>query len=335
MTDQHKRMDAMIERIERHQKALKLSDSQFVARYQRHLGSTKTWRERLVPRAWDEFGSRLDKWEKKLTHFVSELDGGSPIEDFYKDLPIAKYGSLVYEILQGTRTDRRCAILLGNFGVGKTVTLRRLVSDHPTTCTYVQADETWKDNRMRIACGLAGALGVAEERSASATFRGVIEHLKGRPITLMIDEVHEAGILIFKLVKTLIDQSMAKFVLASYPTAWAKLTTGSTDATAEAQQLLGRTLKPINTSWCRGLTLPDLIVYLEASAGLNGQTRLLAERILPDIKRIGNFRALADAIALARDNADDSNGDIDADLIEAAVHELAPLNTKPTVASAL
>jgi hypothetical protein len=323
MTEQHDRLNKLVERVEKHQKALKLSDTRFVARYQRFLGSSKTWRDRLCARDWKEFGNRLGKWEKKLTAFVAEIDGGSAVDNFFAELPIAKYGASIFEALQGTRTDRRCGILLANYGCGKTWVLRKLAADDVTAAAFVSANPTWKESPMQIASSLARVLGVPICTSAAATFRGVIENLKGNPITVMIDEAHEGGVILFKLVKTLINETQAKFILGSYPTAWTRLVNGSTDAHAEAQQLIGRTMKPINLNWCKGLNLLDVEKYLQCSTELT-DCRALAERILPDVRRGGNFRLLADAVELAANGADVADVDLDSDLIEQAVRELLP-----------
>lgn len=321
----HAEMSAGVDRIAKHQKALKLNDSQFVARYQRHLGSTRTW-ERLQLKCWGEFGSALEKWAGKVKAFCAELDGGSSVDTWFVGLPITKYASFVFQALQGSTTDRRVAWLIGTTGIGKSVNLRRLALDNPSLAVYLRANETWKESKMEIARGLATALGVAEGTSAAATFRNAIEYLKANPLTLCIDEVHEGGVLMIKLIKTLIDETGCKVILGIYPTAWARLVNGSTDATSEAQQLLGRTIKPIDTRWIKGLNQGDVEKYLEAATGLNGDCRQLAARILPELRRVGNLRLLADAIAAARENADDQGNELDADLIEESVRVLSPQN---------
>jgi hypothetical protein len=323
MNEQHERLNKLVERIEKHQKSLKLNDTRFVARYQRFIGSSKTWRDRLCAKDWKEFGNRLGKWDKKLTAFVTEIDGGSSVENFFNELPIAKYGAQIFEALQGTKTDRRCGMLLANYGCGKTWVLRKLAAEDPTAAIFVSANPTWKESPMQIASGLARVLGVAISTSTAGTFKDVIEYLKGNPITVMIDEAHEGGVILFKLVKTLINETQAKFILGSYPTAWNRLVNGSTDAHSEAQQLIGRTLKPINTNWFKGLNLIDVEKYLQCSTELDGaDCRALAERILADVRRCGNFRVLADAVELAANGADVADVDLDAELIEEAVRQL-------------
>jgi hypothetical protein len=188
----------------------------------------------------------------------------------------------------------------------------------------MRANETWKDSKMQITTGIALSLGCTVGTTAGKTFWYISEMLKSVPMTVIIDEVHEGGVLLFKLVKNLIDETRVRFILASYPTAWNRLLAGSTDAYAEAQQLMGRTLKPINMAWNKGLRQVDVEKYLEAATGLNGECRHLAEKILPAVRRGGNLRLLADAIELARTNADENGEDLSTELIEDSVNELSP-----------
>lgn len=324
MTEQQERVNKLIARIEAHQQALRLNDSRFVARYQRYLSSTDSWRRRLCARAWGEFGRNLDKWEKKLSAFVAEIDGASELSGFFAEMPIARYGQAVYDALQGQRSDRRVAWLIGPTGVGKSWTMRALAAQNPTTTTYVHVNRGAKDSMMTIAKLLARAVGATELVGAAATFGNVVEALKATALTLIVDDVHEGGILMLRLVKHLVDDTRAKFILGTYPTAWNALVNGSTDAHSEAQQLLGRSIKPIHRGWIKGLSEADMAAYLKLSLGGNGECAIVAERIAPLIQRNGNLRALADAIELAQMNADDAGADVTMDMVEAAVRELCP-----------
>lgn len=330
--DQQARLDALIARIETHQDNLRLSDKQFASRYSRHLGSAKSWRHRLVARDWAALGTRLDKWEAQLTKFVTELDGGAGAISIV-EIPILRHTRALYEQLQGQGSDRRFAVILGKTGTGKSQSLRtvhrectvaqKTKPDVRGQAVYLEADETWKENKTRCIEGIALALGIAPLRTASATFHSILEHLKANPLTLLIDEFHEGGVLLMKLCKTIINKTRAKILAASYPTGWNRLTNGSTDAYNEAQQLLGRTLKPIVRVWDRGCTVDDLTIYLDRAAGLNGQARYVADRIHGAISSAGNLRDLADALELAEANAAELNIEVDADLIEQAVAAIA------------
>lgn len=324
MTEQQERVNKLIERIERHQAALKLPDVRFVARYQRFLGSAKTWRERLCGRAWADFGASLEKWERKLAAFVSEIDGTSDISDFFDTLPITRYAQAVYDMLQGQRSDRRVAWLIGPTGVGKSWAMLHLARENPTAASYLHLHRGGKESLAVLSHQMARAVGATEEYGGSATYGNVVEALKANPITLIIDDVHEGGILMLKLLKHLVDDTRAKLILGTYPTAWRMLVNGSTDAHSEAQQLIGRSLKPVERRWEAGLTEADVTAYLKLSLGGNGECRVLAEKIAPTLRRNGNLRALADAIELARGNADDDGADLTAELVDAAVREVCP-----------
>jgi len=328
MTEQQQRVNGYIERIERHQQALKLNDTRFVSRYQRYLGSTKTWRDRLCGRRWAELGRSLDKWEKKLAAFCADLDGASELTEFMVQMPIARYGEMAYDALQGQTSDRRVSWLIGPTGVGKSWTMRWLYAENPTASAYIHVNRGAKDSLMQIARQLARAVGSTEEAGGASTFQNVVEALKANALTLLIDDVHEGGVLMLKLVKHLVDDTRAKFVLGTYPTAWGQLVNGSTDAHSEAQQLLGRSLKPVNRQWLKGLTPKDVEAYLKLSMGGNGECKVLAEHITPQLQRHGNLRALADALETARMNADDDDGELTPELVEAAVREICPVEKR-------
>ena len=324
MNEQQKNLNMLVERLEKHQAALKLNDVQFVARFRRHLGSTRSWRQRLCGRAWDEIGTGIDKWVRRLAALIAEIEGGSATEVFYHNLPIAEYCASVYQLLQGQANDRRNAFLIGPTGVGKSYALKSLFNANPARCAYAFAHKGWSESIMRISIGLARAVGAPEKLGGAATFDAVIEHLRANPVTLIVEDAHEGGVLMMKLIKTIIDSTRSRVITGTYPTAWKKLVNSSTDAIAEARQLIGRSLKPINTAWINGVNEDDVSAYILASCGRMAESRALSERLLPSLRKYGNLRLLADAVELAQSNADDNDATIDADLIEAAVLKLCP-----------
>lgn len=324
MTEQQARVNKLIERVERHQNTLKLSDKRFVARYQEYIGSSKTWRERLIPRAWDELGRNLEKWEQNLNRLAALLDGGQEIGDYYEDLPIAQYAQTMYDMLQGQNNDRRVVFLIGPTGIGKSWVMKWLARQNPTEAAYIYTNECWDESMPQIARGLALHIGASVNRTSGRdTFANVTNLLRAMPVTLLIDDVQKAGVLGLKLIKSLVDDTRAKFILGVYPQSWNKLIHGSTDAYAEAQQILGRTIKPVVTHWKDGLRHQDVSAYMRA-AGVKGDAAAIAQRITPGIRNNGNMRLLADAVSLAAMNADEQAISCDADLVEAAVRELCP-----------
>ena len=143
------------------------------------------------------------------------------------------------------------------------------------------------------------------------------------PITLLIDDVQKAGVLGLKLIKSLVDDTRVKFILGVYPQSWNKLIHGSTDAYAEAQQIIGRTIKPVVTHWKDGLRHQDIATYMKI-AGVKGDCPAISQRITQIVQKNGNMRILADAVSLAQMNADEQAIAFDAGLVEAAVRELCP-----------
>jgi hypothetical protein len=325
MNEQQKNVNALIERIERHQAALKLNDTQFVARYQRFLGSTKTWRDRLIARNWKELTTTIDKWEQKLRMFVSELDGMVKVVDFIDTLPMSVYAMQLFSILQGQRNDRRVGWLIGPTGVGKSWSMARIKDLHPRDAAYMHFNRGSKDSMMTLVKHFARTVGAAIGTSASDTFDNVIEVLVTKPMTLLIDDFHEGGVLGLKLVKHLVDDTPVRLILGTYPTAWNALVNGNTDAMSEAQQLLGRSLKPINNAWTRGCTTDDIAVYLAGSLGIRADDcRITGDRIKPILVKNGNFRVLADAVELAKMNADEDGDEVTLGMVSDALEQICP-----------
>jgi hypothetical protein len=326
MPDNAEKLNQLIARIERHQQALKLSDQQFVLRYARYLGSAKTWRERLCKRNFTDFGKELPAWERKLENLVAELDGRSPVDLFVSEMPFAQRMVQIYDQLQGQRNDRRCGVLLGTTGTGKSTAGRWLCNEHPRATAYARANENWRDSKTQIAQGLADAIGcpVKDLPGAAARFAKVIEHLKANPLTVIIDESHEGGAMLLKLVKTLIDETSSKFILLAYPTSWNKMLAATDDARSEAQQLFGRTLKPVYTDYAFGIRREDIVIYLRKVAGLDIDASEIANQILPMIRGNGNLRWLADAVEMAQIQADAGNEKLDGALIVEQVKALCP-----------
>jgi hypothetical protein len=324
MTDQQQRVNKLIERIEKHQQTIRLSDARFVARYQEMLRSTDTWRRRLCGRRWDEIGRSLDKHEQNLNRLVALLDGGQEIGEYFDEMPIAKHAQVMYDFLQGATTDRRVVFLIGPTGVGKSWAMKHLARQNEREAAYLYATECWDESMPQIARGLAERIGASIDRTSGRnTFGNVTKLLRAVPCTILLDDVQKAGVLGLKLIKSLVDDTKCRFILGVYPTSWNRLIHGSTDAYAEAQQILGRTIKPIAMDWREGLRGADISAYMKA-AGVTGDVAAVAKDITADVRANGNLRLVADAVSLAQMNADEQGGDLTANLVAAAVREFCP-----------
>lgn len=310
-------LDRLIARAEQLQKANGLTHSQFAARYADYVGSHKSWEYRLIKRDWDNL--KLATWLPRLRKFIAELDGASQGVEIFETLPIVKHADYLFHRLQTRANDRRCAILPGIQGTGKTLALRYVQRANISNTIFLSANETWKDSRMRIATALAGAIGATTVSSASQTFQNALETLKANPINILIDEAHEGGVLLMKLVKTIINETNCRVMLAQYPTAWRRLNNGANDAYAEAQQLLRRTLRPVQIKWLAGIDADDFKAWCKAVELPELSAR--AEQLLPKVRLHGNYSILADALERARVLAGEDEDDVTAAHVEKQINE--------------
>jgi len=308
---QREKLERLISRLEEHQENSGLSDVRFVTRFKRYLGSTKSWRQRLCARNWEEL-SNLAQWETKLSGLLNELEGSSDLPQFVEKLPIALYARVMFERLQGQSSDRRCGVLVATYGCGKSWALRYLNRENMGACVLLEADASWKNSFSTIVRGLARALNVDEGRSTAATWEGVLAHLKMNPVCLLVDEAHEAGVELLKLLKTIVNQSRATVLLATHPSGWDRLTKSSQESYQEARQLVGRTLRPIHLIWANGVHPRDVSAYLSAFGVEKPEP--LARKIAPLLRERENLRLLADALEDAES--------LEPDAIEAALARL-------------
>jgi AAA domain len=319
MTEPQKQeLEKLIARIDAHRESLKLSHSRFATRFAKFVGSHKSWEFRLFPRKWDEL--KPETWLPKLRVFVNEIDGTVGLQEIFSELPIVKHGVYLYETLQGQKNDRRCGVLLGPMGTGKTLAFRHIQRENNFVPVFVSANETWKDSRMQIAGAFAKAISAPKMPSAAQTFQSVIDVLKSNPMDILIDEAHEGGVLLMKLVKSIINETQSRVMLGIYPTAWQRLLNGANDAYAEAQQLLRRTIRPIKKDWIVGVNEMDIEAWLHAVKLSSAKPRI--PELLPLARRYGNYSLLTDALERSRVVADEQDGNVTADLFVSQVREI-------------
>lgn len=325
MDSKQQELDALIRRIEKYQADIGLSDSRFGARYAHYIGSPKTWTDRLKPRAYESIKAKIEKWSGKLRQFIDEIDGLHHAQVTFEEFPIVRHAARLYDTLAAQRDDRRCAMLIGVQGTGKTLALRHLQAMHPAATKFFSANETWKDSRMCIASAIASGIGSPVETSASGTFIKALARLKEQPITLLIDEAHEGGVLLMKLVKTIINETPARIIMAQYPTSWNRLNNGANDAYAEAQQILRRTQRPVRMNWINGLRAEDVEAFFKAHKLTAGFNAALIRELLPIVQQHGNYSLLADAFDMSSKLADEGDEDITPQIFKASVREICGL----------
>ena len=323
MNEEQKKLDALIARVEEYQKQLGANDNQFATQHKAFVGSYDSWTRRLKPRAFAELN--IAKWEPKLRALVARIDGQTHALMIYAQMPMAAFAELRFNQLQGATSDRRCVPLIGDYGTGKSWSLRNLQRNNPGETCFVEFGETARESKGAIVRKLGRALGLGDDTNPDRGFDAVLDSLSAAPRTLLIDEGHHGGLMLLKLIKTIINSTKAKVMLGTYPTAWNRLTTQSSDAIAEARQFLGRCIKPIEMRWTKGSPDMDIADYIRLAAELGKtESAALARKIGAGIRANGNLRLLADAVDRAKIDADEKDAAVTADAIESAVCALVP-----------
>lgn len=321
-----------VQRLALLQSQLKINDSQFCRRYLRGI-SGKTWTHRLKVGKFDEISARMGE---RVAAVVSGVEHGSPDElaEFSEALPFARALAARVELLRGQSTDRRCLVVLATTGVGKSWAARHDRQLNPEDTILLEIRPAWRNKPLHILRGLASRLGVQPEGDAATQLDAIIVSLCAAPKVIYFDEGHEGGLALLKIIKSLINETSSRFVYMAYPSEWQKMLKATDGTYAEAQQLVGRSLKPVFDAYRAGTTAADVRVWLERVAGLTSNTGALAKELWPLIKSNFGLRTLSDALADAREQADEDGGEV-AELLVPAVRDLchAPA-PKPVLAEA-
>lgn len=319
------RLRALVTRFGELQKSLNMSDNKFAERFREYLGSQKAWASLKAGR-FDGY-LKPEKMVIRLERMAAALDGGAPVEEFFDSLPFTRHMDARLELLSGAVNDRLCLVCLAVTGCGKSVWARRKASLHPNEIIYCRARPTWRENTFAILQGFAKAIGCGIEKSPRSQADTLISALQGGSRrTIIIDEAHDGGVAMMKIVKMLIDETGTRFVYLAYPTEWDRMIAASEGALAEAKQLLGRAQKPIFDAYRLGVGNEDVSAYLRAAAGLDRDIKAVAEEMLPLVRRHGNLRVLEDSVDEARTISDEEDKPLTAQLVHLALGDLCKQN---------
>lgn len=322
--EQTTNIERLIARLEQHQKALGLSDKAFVDRYREFVGSEKTWADRLKGR--DLSDANAPKWEKLMQELVIRLDGGSRhrLERFYWELPFAKQLDALVSMLRMQETDRRNVLALSTSGCGKSAFAKMYLAQNPRDCAYVRLNDLCKNHDTNICKRFGFALGLGDEGTKATLLPKVISALQVNPVIVFVDEAHSGGYKLMHIIKTLIDETPAKFVQLAYPTEYDRVRSATSGALDEAKQLLGRTIKPIFDDYRDGLRVADIVCYLKLSGLAEDDAADIAPEILPMVRANGNLRVLDDAVRDATFVCKGQDRKIDAATVREAVEAQCP-----------
>jgi len=291
-------MRSVVRRVAAAQAERHLSDTKLVDEFP-DLGSTKTWKDRLLPETFENLN--IERWHRKLMRVAAVLDGGSPDEEFYGDLPFAREMMARLAKLERQQNDRRILSCLAANGTGKSVSARWAVNQSRSTRALVRMHPWCRNKVVHICASIARSLGDdGQYRSPSDAGAAVIRLLGGQPRTLFIDQAHEGGVALMHVLRALVDETPSRFVYLAYDTAFRQVLTSSADAMVEAQAFMGRCLKPVFDRYRSGTRPEDVSVYLQKSGLSRTVAESLSAKLTPALQRHTNLRLLDDAIAAAR-----------------------------------
>lgn len=157
---------------------------------------------------------------------VSEiLDGSEPGQDeLYDDLSTTRAGRNQFSRLLMSRTAAKLVIVEGFSGSGKT-SLARVLMDRYNKgravplIHLIEGTAGWSDRPNAMLAAMLGALGIADAgRSQAKRLDRLQDALQGQSVVWFIDEAHDFGVRCLRVLKTLLNTTGAKVVLACHPT---------------------------------------------------------------------------------------------------------------------
>lgn len=302
----------LVTRLAEHQDALGLKNKEFAARYHQWLASSTTWM-RLRQNKWQDILNH-ERIAEKLRDLTSRLDTarGFDAEAFIGELPFVTLMNAEYERLLGSRGDRRGIVALAPEGVGKSwwasgVNMDNGEENRRATAFYLRIRSTWKDKPLHLLRALGLVLGAGQEKSPAAQQESLVHHMRALgPVVVVLDEAHNGGVALFKILKDLIDETPARFVYLAFPTQYDEVRSRNGGAIAEARQFLRRCLKPIFDDYRAGIGARDVSSYLRARGFKDAGLEKFAEAYVPRLAVNYNLSTLADAVDEAEAEADDS-----------------------------
>jgi hypothetical protein len=303
----------LTQRFQAHQSALGLSDGQFAGRYQRFLGSEKTWT--LLKRGEWEGHVKPERILKKLRGFSEQLDGALTYtrEDYIPSMPFARMMDQQYERLLASGRDRRCLIALAPEGIGKSWwASARIEKDKAHRCFYKRLNHTWREKSFHLSAAICETVGGPRVKNPAIQMDELKSMLKGLgQCTVIIDEGHNGGIVLFKMMKDLIDETPVRFVYLAFPTEYDAIISRGSGAVAEARQLIRRCIRPICDDYRFGIGPADVREFLAGNGfKADKELREVADLLAPKLMNNQNISTLADALDAARDEAEETETEL-------------------------
>ena len=339
--EQDTELRALVDQVARHQGGM--SDSAFCRRYEKFVGTSRTWKDRLVAGQFEQVD--VPRKIEQLRSLLTYLEGGQIPEDFYEELPFNlgfKLGLARLEAQKGT--DRRIFCVLGAVGVGKTMSckasFRETVSKGyggPRRILII-IPEALRENKVALLAAMAQSLNCTPEQSGAAALMDAIKGaLSGTEITLIFDEAHQGGVMLMRIIKDLVNLTSARFVYVALRTEYMRVIGASRGNIVEAKQFVRRCLQPVYLDYAGGtkdtvtgrngkVTPMDAALLLARKSGLPiGTAQRVASEKIGALRLHGNLSSLTDAVEKAERDADNEGNSLDAAAIAKAIDKVCPV----------
>ncbi|MES2596405.1 MAG: ATP-binding protein [Verrucomicrobiota bacterium] len=223
---------------------------------------------------------------------------GSEPDPLYEDMSTTKAVRAAYTRLRLSGTKAKLVIIEGQTGMGKTSSGEIIATKtrdlNPTASIHsIEATSAWKGRPGPMMAAMLRALGMPDNsRSGAAKLEKLVEALNQRPTTFIIDEIHDGGVDMLRMLKTLLNRSSVKVVLLAHPRLFRDL---ENEAWDDVRQLTGnRLLARIDLG---RVTEADATMMLTKRVpSLNGDTKQAAVTLAKAAHGNGNFALIREII---------------------------------------
>lgn len=243
---------------------------------------------------------KAENWLEAYRGVIACLSDDGEADPLYAEMSSAKVVSNLIIRLKLSRTLAKLVIIKGYTGSGKTSALRIIRDKYnamsPSRQVYdLEASAGWGDSPTVMLGELLAVLGL-EPGPANKSKRQnrLIEALGQRKIMMTIDECHDLGPSCLRVLKTLLNRTAVKIVIACHPRLWREL---EREASDDLSQLTGNRL--IGVVDLGTLTVDDVELLLNrrlTGAGLNGETANAARIIGEAALNYGNLAFVREVI---------------------------------------
>lgn len=330
--EQTREIKELVVRIQSYQGGL--TDAAFCRKWSRYIGTADLWRRRLCA------GELADVSAKRLPLLralceVLQTTGASG--DTCKDLPFYSLFMEGLQKLEGQTTDRRIFCVLAAVGVGKSTACAGAIQVDDAEIRrriLITVPITWRENKGAILHGIARALDCDDPNLGADPLLNAIKlRLTDNP-TLIFDEAHQGGVMLMRILKDLVNASLARVVYVALRTEYERVRSASRDALMEARQFTRRCLQPVFEDYACGTLRKieresadddsgDVVLLLQHRTKWTRDVALtLAETIVDRLRLNGNLSTLSDAIDLARQRAAKAGRKLTPEDVEASVSRI-------------